>query len=303
MAKTFTAIVRFLVPRWLYAGDGGKVLTAITTVVDDHVARARTGLEARFPSYAAKAGQEDALFLIGRGRGIPRGRSEVAAHYAERLISWRSEHGHPTRGSAFALLNQVWEYFGGVQCWTIDVKGNYHEHTLAGVETVAYGHSWIWDTLTAKGRFWIGLSPVGAFSWVRGDADAIRALFTSVCPWKPAGTKREWLAVAVDGAAPFASVNPTADWEHWSKNVSGVQTATRYAGWRYWSLDPPVNNVYAGNTDSWPDQVPLLVSGMGTGGIDVAFSPVTLLSGAVHTDNLDRWVSPVQLIDDSEALV
>src|SRR6187549_1469002 len=107
---TLRSIYKFLVPSWLSAGDGGLVLDTLTDQIDDSVEKMRESLVARFPTYA----QDDALTLIGQDRLIPRGRAETSEHYAQRLIAWRYPRGHRVRGSAFALLNQVSEYFGGI---------------------------------------------------------------------------------------------------------------------------------------------------------------------------------------------
>ena len=118
-----------MVPAWLYSGDGGLVLQSLAQLQDDYAARARAALEMRFPSRAA----DDALAELGRDRAIPRGRTETSAHYAARLIAWRYPRGHRTRGSAFALLEQVSEYFGGILAKTRDVAGNVFTRTAAGV--------------------------------------------------------------------------------------------------------------------------------------------------------------------------
>lgn len=217
MASNYRNLARFLVPSWLYSGDGEKVIHSLMLIVDAFAERARLGLEARFPSRAGAS----ALKLIGDDRGFIRGRAETAEHYAARLQSWRYPRGHRVRGSAFAALEQVSEYFGGVLCWTIDVKGNRHERTAAGVEAFEYDYVWDWDGEVAPlRRFWvvIDLIPqydltsetqaieddedgpigegapecIGMDGIVPDDAVAIRRLFVGRGAWKPAGTRAEF---------------------------------------------------------------------------------------------------------------
>lgn len=324
MAKTFTSILRFLAPRWLTTGDGGKVLQALTTVVDDHLDRSRQGLEARFPTYAARDARDDALALIGKDRGIPRGRAEVAAHYAQRLIGWRYPRGHRVRGSAFALLNQVSEYFGGIDCWTIDVNSNRHERTAAGVESFSYAYPWPWDTDSRLWRFWVVIVPgalmraqpalgdptlwggtlgtpgysIGQLGAVPDDADAMRELFTSDCPWKPDNALPMWLVVNLDGTTH----TPDPTWAHWSKNVAGTQVASRYAGWRYWSLFAG-NNTYTGSRANPASTVTLVGGGTYTGTrIGTPPSTITLPSGAAYTGTrAGTPPSTITLLDDGDA--
>lgn len=162
MAFRFRTAFYKLVPSWLSTGDGEAVLTAVTSIIDANVERFRQALIARFPSQAGPS----ALALTGNDRGIPRGRTEVDAHYVERLRGWRFPRGHRTRGSAFALLAQVSEYFGGLTAFTRDDKGNLHERALDGQESFEYDIGFNWDFQgmayggPKKSRFWLVLYPM-----------------------------------------------------------------------------------------------------------------------------------------------
>jgi len=264
--------------------------------------RARAGLEARFPSRA----QPDALALIGADRGIPRGRTETDAHYAQRLIAWRYPRGHRVRGSAFALLSQVSEYFGRLHCFTIDVKLNRHDRSIDGSEQFSYGAPWNWDgTTDPKGRFWVVLLPLTPLEYTRDDVVAIRALFTGPCPWKPGGTMQEWAIVSTtvtDGSAdePF----PDGTWLHWSKIVGGAhRVAARPTTFRYWSLAPSYNNTYAGTP---PNQYPAaaaadfpLMSGGTYTGNRANFSAINLTSGGTYVGDRTNFPATITLLDDS----
>ena len=251
IVATFERSLKFLVPSWLSEGEGGKALIAVARILDENVARARAALELRFPSRA----QDDANAKTGEDRGIVRGRSETSEHYAKRLIAWRFPRGHRVRGSAFALLNQVSEYFGGIYCWTIDVQGNRHVRAADGTESSSYSYAWDWDgTTTPKGRFWlvlrlqgiisplpligdpalwggaigpaaaatatIGMSGVSSF-----DAAAMRRLLYGDVPWRPAGTLGVFAVITFDSATPV----PNSNWKNWPG---------RAVNYRYWSLEP-----------------------------------------------------------------
>jgi hypothetical protein len=245
MATRFRHLYRHLVPGWLLGEgpervdndqrEGEKVLYSLSLLLDAMTERLRLGLLARFPSYA----ENDALNLIGRDRGIPRGRNETKEHYAARLRGWRGPRGHQTRGSAWAALNQIYEYFGRCHCWTIDVKGTRHDRHADGSETVTYGNPWNWDGVWTRGqpwaRFWdvIDLTtaqtnsaeekyeahpplsdtaywgaPLGSYQrtcikgFTAGDGRALRRLYRPPHTWKPAGTRAEYVIYSLTGAAP-----------------------------------------------------------------------------------------------------
>lgn len=289
MAKTFRSILRFLVPSWL----NDEITQSHADVIDESMDRARAGLEARFPSRA----QPDALLLIGQDRGIPRGRTETDEHYAERLIGWRYPRGHRVRGSAFALLNQVSEYFGGVNCWTIDVKHNRHDRQADGTESFTYGFPWNWDgTTSPKGRFWINLSPLGAFNYELEDVQAIRRLFTGDVQWRPGGTQPEWVIVSTDGSTPF----PLGNWLHWSQNVAGTQVETRDPHMRFWSLAPTRNNVYAGDPTNFPALVTECQGGTYAGNPASFPALATRPSGGTYAGDSTKFPATAQLFDDGD---
>ncbi len=134
MALNFRQYFHFAVPAWLSEGDGGKILHSLAIIKDALSQRARDGLEARFPSRAGSS----ALQLMGATRGILQGRSETDAHYAARLIGWRYPKGHRVRGNAFALLDQICEYWGGVRCYTTDVNDTWHGRGSASFASTTY---------------------------------------------------------------------------------------------------------------------------------------------------------------------
>jgi hypothetical protein len=134
MALNLRQYFPFAVPSWLSTGDGGLLLQAVTSLIDIQVQRARDGLEARMPSRAGAS----ALALFGATRGILQGRNETDAHYAARLIGWRYPLGHRVRGNAFALLDQICEYWGGVRCYTTDARATVHLRGATSVASTTY---------------------------------------------------------------------------------------------------------------------------------------------------------------------
>lgn len=243
MAFRFRTSFQKLVPRWLSNGDGGKVLFVINWFIDSSLERAQQSLTCRFPSFAG----ESALAKIGDDRGIPRGRDEAQAHYVKRLKAWRFPRGHRVRGNAFALLEQVSEYWGGIFCRTIDDSGNQFTRDASGGEFALQGATWNWDgAYPAKwSRFWILMQPrpelrtitswgtfadlpaewgtfgaAKAAGYTIGQKGAsvgdIRAMFRLFHPighdraWKPAGTRAMFYIVDL-GENPTAIV-PAGAW-------------------------------------------------------------------------------------------
>lgn len=249
MAATLLAALKWLVPSWL----NDEITQSLVTVIDEHTARARAGLEARMPSRAG----DDALVLIGADRRIPRGRTETRAHYAARLLGWRYPFGHRVRGNAYALLDQIRQYWAGgsasdMYAYTMDRNGSRFQIQPDGTELADYGYSFNWDGLAGKGRFWVllanipGVSPgpligdpalwggtvgpdgrgytIGQYGVTPDDIAAMRELVLGETPWKPAGTRAEYVVVMFTNGIP---PNPTWNWD---------DQINRDPAYRYWSL-------------------------------------------------------------------
>lgn len=162
MAKSWRHLFHRLVPSWLYSGDGARVLYSLMRVQDAFLERAYQGHNARYP----RSLDVDSLRLLGQDRGITRGRNETAAHYADRLRAWRQTQAH--RGGAWALLEQVQEYFreadgSAWECYTIDANGAKLSIAADGTRAAAYGQPWDWDGTVVGAdnwaRFWLVLKP------------------------------------------------------------------------------------------------------------------------------------------------
>lgn len=321
MARNFRTLYRWLLPGFLLEGDGAAVVHSLAMIKDAWVERLRQGLNARFPSRTGASAQA----LIGRDRGIVRGRDETNEHYAQRLIRWRYPRGHRVRGNAFALLEQFSEYFGGVDCWTIDVRGNRFDRSAAGVETSSHGNAWDWDGAGSTprwARFWVvmDLSGIASAQLDLGDPDlwggelgtpgysfgqqgvtehdvlTLRGMMHSPRPWKPSGVRAEWVVVSLDGTEP----EPDGTWETWSKNVGGTQTRARSGAFRYWSLTPERNNVYAGDPTNFPEASDDLEGGTFAGDPTSFPVSVTLPDGSVYGGNSASFPASARLIDDGD---
>lgn len=243
-----------LVPWWLSEGDGGKVLASLSLMSDDFKARAKNALLARFPDYAP---DDAALAALGRDRRIVRGINEPAAAYAARLK--RALDDLRRRGSPFALLEQLQAYLQApCVVHTVDVSGNWFSIDAAGVETsnLMLG-DWVWDALPAAqwSRFFVVIHPVALVTpWhitgLFGAAGAVAesdTLGTTATPdqvaqmrqivrdWKPAHAKCEWIIVSYDAAefGPGTGTVTSGLFGDWSKVVSGVRVASRFADARY----------------------------------------------------------------------
>jgi hypothetical protein len=312
----FREIVDFLIPAHFTEGEGGLKLLSFTTLIDASVERVRLGLEARFPSRAG----DSALALIGQDRGIPRGRTEASAHYAARLKRWRWPRGHRTRGTAYALLEQVSEYFGGTAARVTTIRGRNYDRSASGEESWNTGTPFDWDgaaTLPNWGRFWLKVAPSSAGAMLRitidyvgstegtigltgfapDDARAMRNLLTSPHPWKPAGVRGEWLIFGSD----FAAATPDGRWGRWSYiSFGGTQAASRYASWRYVSLDPERNNRYAGDPARFC--LDAIFGGSFYGGDPTSFPASAVLpNGSGYAGDPSSFPLSVLLLDDGDA--
>jgi hypothetical protein len=324
VALNFRTLFKWMVPAWL-AGEGNSsdtppeivnegeiLLYSLALLADAFAERSEQGLLARFPTRTIGSG---ANALSGVDRGIYRGRNESEEHYAQRLIRWRYPRGHRTRGSAFALLEQISEYWGGIHCYTIDVSGNRFDRAADGTETYTPGQAWDWDGEGATpewARFWVvaNLSAIATEQLDFGDPDlwggslpapgyaigqqgvteqdslAMKRLMRGRA-WKPAGTRAEWLIVSLDGTEPA----PDGTWDSW---------AGRDPAFRYWSFAPEINNVYAGDPTSFPLTI-TGVEGAAIAGDPTSFpASITLPSSVAYAGNTASFPVEIQLVDDGD---
>lgn len=260
MARRIRFLRRFMgPPRFTTEGESGLVGASLDVLKDGYIERLRQGLLARFPQSAPG----DALPQIGRDRRVVRGLNETDESYAARLIAWLDD--RKIAGNPFALMQKLAEYTGPLCSFrTVDARGNWFSRAADGTKTVALKRAnWDWDGVPVAerwARFWVIIYPNGLWTegpgW--GDVDAptwgdpgitwgstatpeqVDTIRFIVADWKPAGTRCVNVILAFDGASfdPLSVLHatgmPDGLWEHWSKNVGGVQVPARLSTARYW---------------------------------------------------------------------
>lgn len=251
-----------LVPSWLSADDGGKVLASLALIKDDFVARAKLALLARFPNYAP---DDAALAAIGRDRRIMRGINEPAASYATREVRYLDD--HIRRGNPFAMLEQLQAYLQApCVVRTVDRRGNWYSIAADGTKSthMAAGN-WTWDDQPTSlwARFWVIIYPAGGTNpWAPSGAhlndaglwgddklghanlsigttatqDQIATVKAIIRDWKPAGSNCEWAIIAFDATSfspTGALTDPGGLWGNWS---DGSGHPVRLSMARYWAI-------------------------------------------------------------------
>lgn len=328
MARTFENLFRWMTPGWLRKGDGAAVLRSLARQLDESVTRFRAGLNARFPT---RCNDDETLARVGADRGITRGRDETRDHYASRLTAWRYPRGHRTRGSAYALLEQVVLYLGEGSA-LLDANGLISMFDRTGLFN-AYSRTFRWGPPDPSlwARFWITLcaqgyaanSPAWGDSslWGGGfgsdvaiglvgitptDIATIRRLFSGLA-WKPAGTQQEWLIVetADSGGQHFLpegpyGTYPGVNYHRWSRLNGDTLDRARDPAFRYVSLDPGHNNTTSGDPDQFCKYaVKVDRSAPSFHGDRNSFPlSVTLPTGLICGGNSSRFPVNVQLVDD-----
>lgn len=244
--ETFLTSFRGRLPEWITndKGDGPAVWTAISLLLDGYAQRAYEGIYARYPTHAPA----DALGYIGADRRIIRGIGETREGYVARLLGWLSQFSHLTRGSPFALLEQVRAYCGGdgIRVRLVDRRGNWYTIDRDGTKSYLLDQgNWLWDPIPASpdwARQWLIIYPSyndetavykpwgkaakldGSWkldgSHVLGtDAqpEEIKTLREIVEDWKGAGKRVEWIiySFADDAFDPAAPEVDDGEWYLW----------------------------------------------------------------------------------------
>lgn len=255
----FRLVRKARLPRWLTEGEGELVGYALDVMKDAFMERIFSGLLARFPQQDPDGtpAAPDALAAMGRDRRVVRGIDESAESYATRLKAWLED--RKTGGNPFTLMQKLSEYTGaGCAFRTVDVRGNWYSLAADGTRSLLLAQgNWDWDGDTSGtlwSRFWVIIYPPATL-WTEGneygdvaaewgtpsatwgssatleEVQTVRAL---VADWKPAGTRCISIILAFDPASfDPAAPEPDGLWEHWSKEVGGVQVPARLATARY----------------------------------------------------------------------
>lgn len=260
----FRGIRKSLAPRWLTEGDGELVGYSLDLLKDAFTKRLLLGLLARFPQNDSDGtpAPSDALALIGRDRRVVRGINESPESYSTRLLSWLDD--RKTQGNPFTLMDRLAAYTGsGCVFRTVDVNGNWFTRAVDGTRSFVLAQgNWDWDgdPLAAQhwSRFWVIIYPPSSL-WVKEQAfasgekfgaaqhtlgttatsDQVATMRSIVSDWKPGGTRCVNIIVAFDPASLNPSMGstdplPHGKWEHWSRQVAGVQASSRLSTARYW---------------------------------------------------------------------
>lgn len=227
---------------WLTSGQSELVLYSLGLMQDAMADRFRLSMEARFPSFAPP----DALALIGRDRGIVRGRGEPRDAYAARLLRYLQD--LRVAGSPFALCEQLFHYLQtpNATIRTVDDRGNWFERAPNGELAAQIGGGWNWDGQT-KFRFWVIIvngpweirwdPSLGSWSGnTTATSEEVSDVMSIIRDWSPAGTQCEWVVVANGPAettfAPGAPTTPHGTWGHWASGNPMRPTRSNLA--RYW---------------------------------------------------------------------
>jgi len=215
---------------------------------------------ARFPMTAP----EDALFLIGRDRGIVRGPNETSISYRARLLLWIE--AWKGAGVGRAMLDQLAGYLtpatARIRIWT--QVGVIYTREADGAFTVehATGAPWNWDGHPELwARFWVIIYAIGGVPWSReptigtaghtigeriptggsigssATTSEVQGIRSLVNTWKPAASKCVNIMVSFDAAA-FAPSDaspplPNGHWaDYWDTATAAAHRDTRAIYWQ-----------------------------------------------------------------------
>lgn len=250
MSANTRALWKRIVPAWLSTGESELVGYAAALLIDASLERMHLGHLARFPQQGPDGtpGPTDALYALGRDRGVTWGIDETPTSYAYRLTQWLVD--ARTRGTAFTLMKQLaaycdWDGSKGCSFRVVDNSGNWFSRSATGVETssLATGN-WNWDgePSTSWARFWVIIYPgtrwtITGQDW--GDATnpwggaaatwgsstitdvQTKTLRALVADWKPAGTRCHTIVLAFDPASfDPTTPEPNGTWHHWGNRLS-----------------------------------------------------------------------------------
>lgn len=244
-------------PRLLTYKAVRMVYAFIGVPLDALTDAANQATKARFPMTAP----EDALFLIGRDRGIIRGPHEPSASYRARLLLWIE--AWKGAGVGRAMLDQLAGYLTPaatrIRVWS--QVGIIYTREASGAFTIEHPAAiWNWDERPDLwARFWVIIDSVGAVPWAReppigtaghvigeraaaggtigstatvSEVESIRAI---VSQWKPAAAKCPHIIVSFDAAAfdpADVAALPDGHWaNYWDSATLAAHRDTRAIYW------------------------------------------------------------------------
>lgn len=240
----FRTIFTRLCPTWLWGGvrsevgSGGRVLYSLGRVLDANAEAWRQALLARMPQFALPG----ALPLLGRDRGIIRGRDESNTSYASRLIShWDDNH---ERGMPFAMLRQIRAYLQGNHCVRIVTNsGQFYSIEENGTYVTSRGR-WQFGKNTDFRLFYVIIFNAFRFGFDAGKTCTatyvdIATIKQIIRDWSPVVATCEYVILANCRPSELfladSAGNPVAgEWEHWA--FGDPYRPVRNKQCRFWRL-------------------------------------------------------------------
>jgi hypothetical protein len=243
------SLKRIVMPRWAQGPKAQKFFHAVGARIDVLADQLYLGLRAGYPSEAP----DDALPHIGRDRGIVRGFAEPRESYEVRLRSWIYD--RKRKGNPYTLMRQLAGYLTphATKIRIVNNRGAWYTRNADGTTEYHLSSGWDWDGHTDYwARFWVVIYPGEALwleegSWDNGALWGDGGVWGSSITYEQAQTLRllvnEWRAAHSSCPAIILAFDPTSFdptstpldglWGNYSKNVAGVQVASRLDSARY----------------------------------------------------------------------
>lgn len=132
------------------ANIGYRFLWVLVGALDGAAELLTEGIKAWMPG----KGTPTALRLIGRSRGMVRGRADTDDAYAERLRTWLDR--WPEAGSQRGLVRAVWDFLGGGMRIRIVNRGGRWTTIESDGQISETSAAWDWDSISNPERaaFW-----------------------------------------------------------------------------------------------------------------------------------------------------
>lgn len=167
---SFRDTIKQLAPPWLLGDTGTRLLNTFGQMFDNMMLTLKTGLKARFPTYAP----DDALGYLGNDKNLEQGPAEPNDNFRTRLR--KSIDSNRNRGGARTLLTQLAAYFDGTATPPLRLvirNGTWHEFNWGTGLTAKHivGTNWDWDGNLRKhwGFIIIDGATLGLAPWTRGS--------------------------------------------------------------------------------------------------------------------------------------
>lgn len=256
----FRDAFRNFVPPWLsdrypkLKSVGYQLLWTMIAPLDAAAEHLAEGIAAAWPSFGSVSGSLD---VIGRTRGLLRGKSDTDADYAARLLKWL-EYWREA-GSAENLARQLHEYLAGRPRVRVITRSGVWVTVNADGTVTRNTAAWNWDGTSNPERagywseMWIVIYPTPyaqADNWGVGtwgdtpyalghnapveDVDAVKGI---IAQWKSAHTRVRsvlWCTSSTRYDPTSPGTLPNGQWGEWSVPGTGAPSARNLTETRYW---------------------------------------------------------------------